>query len=160
MIAFDQGGKRFMLRAAAIIIHHDRVLLQQGKSKGAWVLPGGKVEMLERSSDTLQRELKEELGVDAHVGGLTAVIEHFDAYGTQGLHELGLYYIAQIRLDSPILNNEGVFAGSDVHTRLLFKWYRLDELHRLKLQPGLLQEFLPATPAGICHFVSQANNCL
>lgn len=54
------------------------VLLSQRTSQqsfsGHWELPGGKVEPGERPELALQRELREELGIEAHVGTIYEVV--------------------------------------------------------------------------------------
>jgi 8-oxo-dGTP pyrophosphatase MutT (NUDIX family) len=152
MIAFQQGDKQFMLRCAAILIWDGRVLLQQGKKRGAWVLPGGKIEMLERSADALHRELIEELGVCAEIGKMVAVIENLHAYGAEGLHELGLYYMATIASETPLLKTEGLFAGTDSH--LNFEWKPLEQLSNLEIHPSVLKRHLLAIPENIMHLTN------
>ena len=59
---------------AAVIIHDATVLTcrrKQGRSAaGLWEFPGGKVEPAEAPDAALRREIREELGVDIHVGRL------------------------------------------------------------------------------------------
>jgi mutator protein MutT len=57
---------------AALIQKHGKILLARrkaGKHMGPkWELPGGKVDPGEDPKQTLRRELKEELGIDAQIG--------------------------------------------------------------------------------------------
>lgn len=61
---------------AAIVWRGDRVLLTRrgpgDRHAGKWEFPGGKVEPGESPGQCLARELREELGVGATVGGLVA----------------------------------------------------------------------------------------
>lgn len=50
-----------------------RVLLVDPLYKPDWDLPGGMAEANEAPPDTVRRELKEELGIDAQVGGLLCI---------------------------------------------------------------------------------------
>lgn len=54
----------------AVIIHQGRVLAcrraPHKMNPGLWEFPGGKVERMESSSEALERELLEELGVHVH----------------------------------------------------------------------------------------------
>jgi len=56
---------------AALIVRQGNILLAQrgphGDQPGLWELPGGKVEAGESQPQALQRELKEELGIDAEI---------------------------------------------------------------------------------------------
>lgn len=62
---------------AGAIVRDGRLLLAQRVSPpefaGMWELPGGKVELGESSGSALQRELKEELGVDVRTGDRVGV---------------------------------------------------------------------------------------
>jgi 8-oxo-dGTP diphosphatase len=60
--------------SAGIIVQEDRVLVCQRKRTVKyplqWEFPGGKVERGETIDECLQRELKEELSIDAEIGPL------------------------------------------------------------------------------------------
>lgn len=61
---------------AAVIFDKDKVLITRRaegqKHEGWWEFPGGKIEEGETPECCLQRELKEELGIEAHVGEMIA----------------------------------------------------------------------------------------
>lgn len=65
---------------AAVIIDRGRVLVTQrprgSHLAGLWEFPGGKVEDGEDPRAALQREMKEEIGVDADVGDVLDVTFH------------------------------------------------------------------------------------
>jgi A/G-specific adenine glycosylase len=65
---------------AAVIWQDERVLIAQrpleGMLGGLWEFPGGKQESNETLAGCLQREIKEELGVEIEVGQLIAVVKH------------------------------------------------------------------------------------
>jgi 8-oxo-dGTP pyrophosphatase MutT (NUDIX family) len=52
---------------------HGRILLVDPRYKPDWDLPGGMAEANEAPPDALRRELREELGLEAQVGGLLCV---------------------------------------------------------------------------------------
>lgn len=61
---------------AAIIEHNGNILLARrpdsGDQPGYWEFPGGKLENNETQSQALARELQEELGITAKIGGYIA----------------------------------------------------------------------------------------
>ena len=59
--------KHFHLRVRGIIRDGEHILLARAKGKSYSFLPGGHHEMEETIAQTLVRELREELGVDATV---------------------------------------------------------------------------------------------
>ena len=61
-----------------VCLKGDEVLLiRRGKAPraGEWSLPGGRIEPGERAVDAAIRELKEETGVEARIGGLIDVVD-------------------------------------------------------------------------------------
>jgi 8-oxo-dGTP diphosphatase len=52
---------------------HGRILLVDPRYKPDWDLPGGMAEANEAPADALRRELREELGLEAQIGGLLCV---------------------------------------------------------------------------------------
>ena len=63
-LTFYPGGDRFNVRTAAVLLWQDRVLLSRGvPDAGYQFLPGGRVQLHEPAAQTIQRELREELGV-------------------------------------------------------------------------------------------------
>ena len=152
MIAFNIGNARFNYRVAGVALHDDRVLLHYAPEDDFWFLPGGRCEILESSADTLRREMREELGVDVEIKRLLWVVENFFTWvdGTP-FHELSFYYLVAIPPESSLHMHIGVFVGSEDAN---FRWYRLDELEGMRVQPAFLREGLRSLPDTIQHIVN------
>ena len=79
--------------AAAVVRREGRYLvarrLQGTHLAGLWEFPGGKCEPAETHEACLRREIQEELGVDATIGGLLLSVRH--AYETR---EVELHFFA------------------------------------------------------------------
>jgi mutator protein MutT len=70
---------------AVIWNQQQQILIDKRKPTGAmggmWEFPGGKIEAGETVADCIQREIREELGIDISVGGELIAIEHtYDAF--------------------------------------------------------------------------------
>ena len=76
--------------AAALVFRGGRLLIARrptGKLlEGLWEFPGGKLEPGETCRDCLQRELREELGIEVGVGPRIAIVEHDYPWTTVRIH--------------------------------------------------------------------------
>lgn len=127
----------FKIRAAAVVIHDGRVLLQRSASQQIWFLPGGTGEFGETARDTLRRELREELGVEADVGRLLWVVEHFFETPVRRWHQLAWLYEASLPADSDAMRL-GTWEADEPDGRVVFRWVPLTELASLVHLPGFL----------------------
>jgi 8-oxo-dGTP diphosphatase len=85
-----EGEKKQFRVVAALIRKGNKVLLTQrwpGRHLGlTWEFPGGKVEEGESDKEGLERELREELGVEAKIGSCCFETRH--GYGAREVHLL------------------------------------------------------------------------
>ena len=66
----------YSVGVGALVVKEEKVLLvrrAQEPGKGYWTNPGGYIEQLELITETIQREVKEEAGIDAVVRSVVAV---------------------------------------------------------------------------------------
>lgn len=80
-LAVQVVGVGIVLNAAGQILIAQR--LEEGLLGGLWEFPGGKQEPGETISETIRRELLEELGIEVLVGEKLISLEH--SYGTKQL---------------------------------------------------------------------------
>lgn len=149
MIVFEGKGIRFNYRVAGAAIKDGQVLLCKDPSREFWVLPGGRVELGEESRVALQREMREELGLQASVGRMIWVTENFFELGGKRHHELGLYYLMEL----PLEPSPEPFVVLSASIGLEFCWFGLHQLHALNLQPEFLKRTLVALPVRTKHIV-------
>lgn len=153
MISLRVDGHRFQLRAAAVVLHQGHVLAHRGEGDVFWSLPGGRVEAGEHGALTLRREMLEELGEALAVERLLFVAEAFFDLAGERNHELGLYFLAHLGAESPVLDKTRPHAGLEGHTRLEFRWLPLAALDGIDLRPGFLKQRLASPPTGVEHVV-------
>lgn len=98
------GGKRlvpqdrlvFRPSAYAAIIHEGKILLVTNRHTGKYALPGGGLELGEKISDAVQREVREETGLEIEIGQLVDFREACFYYEPldQAFHALAFFYRA------------------------------------------------------------------
>ncbi|MCC6075217.1 NUDIX hydrolase [Pseudomonas sp. GCM10022188] len=155
MISIDIVGLRFQVRAAAIFVHDEHVLLHKIESDTFWALPGGRVEPGEDAQATIIREMKEELNESVECTGLLYTVENFFTYSNKPNHEIGLYFQAQFHPKSPLLEKSRSHIGVEGGERLEFRWFPRESLPDLDLHPAFLRECLSKPSLSFQHIVQR-----
>ncbi|MDG9672152.1 NUDIX hydrolase [Hahella sp. CR1] len=148
MLKFDVGDNRFNFRSAAVIIHQDHVLLHKAVQDNFWTLPGGRVEFFEFSSDTVVREVEEELGMSARVIRPLWYVENFFQYHQTRFHEIATLYLTELADPDAIPFNEDV-PGAEEDVDLIFRWFKISELEAFEVAPYFLKTRLRSLPEGV-----------
>ena len=155
MVSFDLGSHKFQLRAAAVVVHDGSVLLHRLEGDDFWALPGGRAEPGEDCSDTVVREMYEELNETVVCNGLLYLVENFFVSHGKANHEIGLYFEAFLAPDSHILGKGQSYAGIEGNSKLEFRWFRLSELPSLDLRPAFLRKSLSEPLLSFAHIVQR-----
>ncbi len=84
------------IRAAAIIVKDDQILLARHEKEGQsyWVLPGGGVDYGETVGEALVREIREEANLDIRLGELVLLNDSIPP--DHHRHIVNLYFLADI----------------------------------------------------------------
>ncbi len=155
MISVDIRGVRFQLRAAAVIVHDQSVLLQRMEGDTVWALPGGRVEPGEDACATLVREMQEELDTSVEVDELLYVVENFFTHAGKPQHELGMYFKTRLQPQSPLLEKSCAHWGIEGKRKLQFQWFICDQLDSVELHPSFLRETLAKPVLQFAHVVQR-----
>ena len=92
-IGFKNNYGSFKLRVAGIIIENNKILLCKAKKFNGFVFPGGHVMLGELSSDSVKRELKEELQMNFLVEDLFCIQEFcYKTKDNSVANEICFYY--------------------------------------------------------------------
>jgi len=133
-----------LVGVAALILDQGRVLLVKRKydpGKGLWSLPGGLVNLGEKTEDALVREVEEETGLKVEVGDLLSIIDRIreDKDGKIIYHYIIVCYFAHPR--------EGrLKASSDAEE---VRWLRPEEIDELPMTRILEYFIKTATKRGL-----------
>ena len=153
MITFELTGGFFNYRVAAIVEHDGHVLVGREEVGDFWFLPGGRCELMESSPEAVKREFQEEFGVGCNVERLVWIAENFFTLGGRTCHEIGLYFLVSLPLDSPLLDKAKRFQFTDAAIGLEARWFPLAEIPSINLVPAFLRTGLLDLPSTTQHIV-------
>ncbi|KHE66859.1 NUDIX hydrolase, partial [Halobacillus sp. BBL2006] len=137
-VRYEVGKQRFNYRAAGVLMENGHVLFHKQKGDTYWALPGGGIEMGEKSEDSVVREMEEELGYEVDVVQTLWIAENFFEYNGKDYHELGFYHL--LKTDQNHFQQEP-FYGLEGE-RLIYQWLPIAQLQNFHLQPTFLSERL------------------
>jgi ADP-ribose pyrophosphatase YjhB (NUDIX family) len=156
MVCFDDDEDRFQMRAAGIAVEDGHVLIHRATFESFWTLPGGRIEQGETSTETLVREMREELLVEAEIGPLTILAESFFADIGQRFHEIGFYHAMRLPPEFPRQRGEVCHTIID-GAALEFRWVPTDEVSLVEWSffPTPLRPFLADLPTSVVHLIDR-----
>lgn len=98
-VQYPKSRLVFRPAAYAIIMQDGKLLVVESRRTGKLFLPGGGVEKGETMPETLQRELREETGLEIEIVRFLHFKEFFFYYELedQGFHSLLFYYFCQVK---------------------------------------------------------------
>jgi ADP-ribose pyrophosphatase YjhB (NUDIX family) len=155
MLSFVMGARRFNYRVAAVVVRDNHVLVCREDDDDYVMLPGGRVELGERSDVALAREIAEEMAVPGAVGRLVFTSESFYGRDDEGFHELSLFYAADVPDFPGPGGGDPVLVREDEGHVLQFSWVALEPavLRARRLLPDWLCDRLAALPDAIEHVI-------
>ena len=148
MVTFRRRGVRFKHRVGAIVLDKNERILLVYAPEGFWFIPGGHVELMESTQETVRREMQEELGFVPESERLLWVVEDFYHY-RDDVHEVAMYYLVRPPEGCALLDGRETITLYEEGLEFEAKWIPLDSLPDVDLRPscliGLLQD-IPDTP--------------
>lgn len=140
-ITFKTENHTLNVRAAAIIIHNNKVLMHRSTNEIYHALLGGRVELGESSADTVKREVMEELGKKVEITGYCCTIENFFNFRNSEYHEIMFVHFAEFtneddkKIEETIKNIEG-------RENLEYRWLDLDKIQEYEIRPEVMKKVL------------------
>lgn len=129
------------VRAAAIIIHNNKVLLHKNKYEDYYALLGGRTQIGESSIETVKREVMEEIGKEIEVTGYCCTIENFFNFRDSEYHEIMFVHLAEFVNDED-KKIEETLQNVEEKERLEYKWIDLDKINDYKIKPEQIKKVL------------------
>lgn len=145
----DMTTPALSLRAAALIIHGDQILLIHHEQLGCFYTIGGGIEPGESSEEAVRRECREETGLPFEPDRLVFVQERF--YQADGVprHEITFFYLMNAL---PAFQLHGQLTDQPSERML---WVPLSMLGQIRLLPAFLADALQPLPGPITHIITR-----
>ena len=152
MITVNMNNGKFNFRVAGLIIDNERLLVHKLKSDDFWALPGGRVEFMENTEDSIIREMKEELNIVVKVERLLWIGEQFFTLYDERFHEICYYYLL-VTDDANLKKDKDVFEIIEDGRIFEFKWMTSSELNDEVFYPVIIKDKINNLPVNIEKFV-------
>ena len=135
-IKFEANNISFNVRSSCIIKDkkHKKIIftnMRAIKSNDAYLLPGGRLELLENSKQAIERELKEELGLEVSCS-LVSIQENI--VKETGFHMLEFIYYTQIDSFDKITITDNEWDK--------FKIINIDEIENYDIRPKPIKQLI------------------
>ena len=140
-VCFKTENGVFNYRVCGIILHDDKILALHDERSPYFYLPGGRVNLHEKSSAAILRELKEELLIDAKIIRALWVDENFfiEDVNRKKYHEICIYYLIDVS-QTDLLNRGEKFVIHEGNKTLTFKWLDIHSLDKQYLNPPFIKK--------------------
>ncbi len=129
------------IRAAAVIIHNNKILVHRNINENHCTLPGGRIAIGESSEQTVKREIKEEMGKETKIIEYIGTIENFFEMNQKKYHEILFIHKLEFtneedqKIDYTMKNIEG-------KEYLKYEWLELDKIDNYNIVPQCLKNIL------------------
>jgi len=136
---FKRDNFRFNARASALIYNNDqnKVLLFNVEGRNNYMLPGGRIEELEESINTIQREVREEIGWDNLEFSFLTLSEEFVNDKGYDNHQLNIIYKTIYKNPIDKINFKGL-EGDWIN----FEWIDIDKIEQYEIFPNGIKEII------------------
>lgn len=140
-LTIDVEDYKLNIRAAAVIIHNNKLLTHKSTLKDHYCLPGGRVEIGEKSEETVKRELQEELGKKVEVLDYLTTIENFFTSKDKKYHEIFFMYRVEF-LSEEDKKIEYAMHNAEGKEYLEYRWLDIDKIEEYNIVPECLNDIL------------------
>ena len=146
-VNYINNDYQFNLRVSALIFNktQDKILLFKVKDRNFYLLPGGRIEELEKSSDAIKREIKEELGSDFSNLNYEYICtsEEFANAKDFNNHQINIIY--KSIYDKEIEKN--IFNGIEGDW-IIFEWIDISKTDNINIYPSNIKDIIKGKKIG------------
>ena len=147
-IRIDHDKEHFKFRVCGILTHNGKYLFVKVQDNTFYCLPGGHAEIGEDTITATLREMREELGFEVKIKGLTGIAQNFYEREDGCLfHEFSYYYLVEAANEADINPEDYVVMECDkgIMKRLAFKWLTEEEIKTSDCRPRFAAQILNIT---------------
>lgn len=158
-IHINHEKKHFKFRVCGILTHNGKYLLVKVQDNTFYCLPGGHAEIGEDTIKATLREMREEIGFEVKIKGLTGIAQNFyEREDGSLIHEFSYYYLVEAVNEADVNPDDYVVMECDKGTmkRLQFKWFTEEELKEADCRPSFASQLLH--PQNMFHIINHNND--
>lgn len=147
-ITFHADDAVFNCRAAAIILHNEKLLVMHDQRSPYAYLPGGRVQIGETAEVAVLREIQEELGIQARIQRLLWINQAFftEDLSHEKYHELCFYFLIDVSGSDLLTRKESFEYLEGGNKRLRYDWLSFNALESAYFYPEFLKTRIRALP--------------
>ena len=140
-LTIDVEDYKLNIRAAAIIIHNNKLLTHKDTRLNFYGLLGGRIAIGEDSKTTILREMQEEMGKNIEIIGDVGTIENFFESDGYKYHEIEIIHRAEFvdekdkKIEQTIKNIEG-------KDYLEYEWVDIEKIDEYDIRPQIIKKIL------------------
>ena len=130
----DDKNIKFNFRAAGLITRNNKLLIMMDEGIDHYYFPGGRVKLTETTTQAVEREIYEELGIYAKSVSLAAVNENFFQINDIDYHEIGFFY--NVKINDDLLPSDDEFEKTDTDgVKHYFRFVDIDDIENVFVYP-------------------------
>jgi len=135
-LRFVRPDTEFICRAAALIIHDDKLLVASHTNfPGLYYTIGGTIKATETSEEAILREIREETDIELEIDRLAFINERFYIVKGTKFHRILFFYLMKYRPELSIPEN----TATDLAGEETLLWLPLTSLSSYNLVPSWLK---------------------